>query len=228
MKSVNTIFSLHAITFNRILRAFISLLIAGSIVGLFHTYDTQLAGFLLIISVISFILTNRKKLNPHRKFVLIAGMVLTGILGIIVELWGITNEYWTYHDLADNRYFARWLPFAWMLAFVFLYRIAEFFIDHFRMTSLKSKLLVEIILATILPTFGEIITINLGVWTYYWGYQFFGVPLLAILLLTIFHTGIFLLLTLVCRKGMINDTVFGLIPKIDTKLESTIIPVTIK
>ena len=56
---------------------------------------------------------------------------------------------------------------------------------------------------------GEIITINLGVWTYTLPLQLFGVPLLAIFLLILFHTTIFLFFTYLCKKLNIYNPVFN-------------------
>ena len=60
-----------------------------------------------------------------------------------------------------------------------------------------------------LPTWGEIITIYLGVWTYHWPYKFMGVPLLAIILLMVFHMSIFMLYSFYCRKNNIINPVFN-------------------
>ena len=60
----------------------------------------------------------------------------------------------------------------------------------------------------IVPALGEMITIYLGVWTYYWEYQILGVPLLALACLVTFHMSIYLVLAVLCRSFKIKDPVF--------------------
>jgi len=176
----------------RTTRAFFSLLVAGGLIGWLHPWDSQLALFSLFTTIVLFYQTFKHATSHHHKIVLLSGVLITGICGVMVELWGIHNGYWAYHDLPETRTFARWLPFAWMLSFIFLYRFENHVIAFLGLTTIKSKILLALSVSAILPTWGEIITINLGVWTYYWKYQIVGVPLLAVLLLMIFHTGIFL------------------------------------
>ena len=64
-------------------------------------------------------------------------------------------------------------------------------------------------IACVFPAFGEMITIKLGVWTYYVPYQLFGVPFFAILVLPIVHICINLTLFKICKKRNIEDIVFN-------------------
>ena len=193
----------------RLLRAFFVLFIGGAVIGMLHQYDSAVAAILLAVITMFYWRTYQSNPSTHRAVILISGGLFTGFFGVQAELWGISNGYWVYHDLSDSRSFARWLPFAWTLAFVFLYRIEEFFINHLNLQSLKSKLLLVALLSGLLPAWGEMVAINFGAWSYSWDYQLFGVPLLTVVLLTVFHVFVFMTLTIICRKYQINDAVFG-------------------
>lgn len=195
----------------RIARAFLSLSIAGFIIGFFFPYDLYLAIFLFLLLVFRIYQESDKNLFSTNGKILIAGTVLSGLLGTFAEIWGISNNYWEYHNLDNNRHFPYWLPFAWALTFSFFYKLERDILKITNTISLKSKLIFVVLVSAIFPTWGEIITINLGVWTYYWDYQFFGVPLLAIFLLVIFHTFIFILFTLICKKYKIFNPVFNFV-----------------
>jgi hypothetical protein len=190
-------------------RPFLSLLIIGSIIGYFHQYDFFL--LLLLLAIFSYRFYKDIKINPQKNkaIILLAGTIISGMLGVLAELWGIENGYWLYYDLSDNRQFPYWLPLAWGLTFMFFYRIEENILKIIDINTLKTKLLMVILLSAILPTFGEIITIYLGVWTYTWPLQIFGVPLLAIFLLVVFHTCIFFFFMLICNKFNISNRVFN-------------------
>ena len=79
----------------------------------------------------------------------------------------------------------------------------------FSTTQRSSKIFLALLLALILPVFGEIITIYLGVWTYYWPYQIFGVPLYAFICLVFVHMLVYTILHFICRKYKIKDVVFN-------------------
>ncbi len=201
---------------SRVFRAFIMLLIAGGLIGLLHHQDGLIAIVLALLIPLLFWRVVKTQHYPQQKLIIAGGVLLTGLLGTAGEVWGVTYGHWAYHDLSGGRHFPYWLPFAWMLAFIFLYRLEASFISLLGLKTLKSKLILAATISTLLPTWGEIITINLGVWTYYWEYQLLGVPLLAIFLLMVFHTGIYLLFTAICQRWDINDPVFS-IPKTDKK-----------
>jgi len=190
-------------------RPFLSLLIIGSVIGYFHQYDF----FLLILLLCIFVYRFYKdiKINPekHKAFILLSGTIISGLLGVFAELWGIENGYWLYYDLSDNRQFPYWLPLAWGLTFMFFYRIEENILKEIDVSTLKLKLLMVVTLSAILPTFGEIITIYFGVWTYTWPLQILGVPLLAIFLLVVFHSTVFLSFVFICNKFNITNKVFN-------------------
>lgn len=190
-------------------KPFISLLIIGSIIGYFHKHDLLILFLLIFMFIYRFY--KDIKINPEKNkaIILLLGTLISGLLGVCAEVWGIENGYWLYYDLSNNRQFPYWLPLAWGLTFMFFYRIEENILKLIDINTYKVKLLIVVLLSAILPTFGEIITIYLGVWTYSWPLQIFGVPLLAILLLVIFHTSIFFFFVFICKKFNISNKVFN-------------------
>lgn len=187
------------------LKALVKLTIAGVLIGLLKEYDLILA-ILLSLKILHVIYVSIYKVTD-KNWILIIGMFLTGIGGILAEHWGVSNGYWEYHAVSRN--LPLWLPFAWALAFYFLYRIEVGLIKNIQHKTIKNKLIIATLLSLIIPAVGEMITINLGVWTYYWEYQILGVPLLAFACLLAFHMFIYLLLYGVCKKYKINDLVFS-------------------
>jgi hypothetical protein len=192
-----------------ILRAVISLFIIGCLIGIFHKYDLFLCVFLSIYLVYKFYREIKIHSINTKVVLLFFGTLLSGFLGVLAELWGIENGYWLYHGLSDNRQFPYWLPLAWGLTFMFFYQIEESILKKGFIKSFKIKFLMVLLLSATLPTWGEIITIYLGVWTYTWPLQFFKVPLLAIFLLVAFHTSIFLFFTFICKRFNIYNLVFN-------------------
>jgi hypothetical protein len=168
----------------------------------------MVAGLLMVYLI--YTLMRKFKENDEEKWIYLIGVILTSILGVVCENWGISNQYWSYHNLDNNREFPYWLPIAWALAFTYIYRIEKEIILIKNITSTTSKILLALIISMVFPTIGEIVVINLGVWTYHWPLQFLGVPLLAILLLMIFHTGINFLLMAICKQWNVKDVVFSL------------------
>jgi len=134
-------------------------------------------------------------------------MLLTCFGGIVGENWGVANVYWKYHEI--NKALPLWLPFAWMLAFYYLYKLERNLFPLLTNQSQRNKIILALLLASILPAFGEIITIYLGVWTYYWPYQIFGVPLYALICLIFVHMLVYTILHFICKKYNINDLVFN-------------------
>ncbi len=180
--------------------------VAGLAIGYLHAYDFLL-GILLLTRILVLIYTDYIKATA-KNWILLAGMLLTGSLGVLVEIWGVSNGYWEYHDLTNNRQLPYWLPLAWMYAFRFIYKLERQVIAILKLKKLLHKTYLAIFITAVLPVFGEVITINLGVWTYSWPYQFLGVPLYAIICLVMLHMGINFILSLVVRKKKIHDPVF--------------------
>ena len=190
-----------------IAKNFIKLTLAGLLIGSFYTYDFYVGLFLAIYLVYS--LAKRWKRNADDKYVYLTGVILGGTLGVCCETWGVYFGYWEYHDLSYDRSFPYWLPFAWALAFSFIYQLENDLFRSLKINRMPTKLLLSLFIAMIFPTYGEIITINLGVWTYYWPFQVFGVPLLAIFLLMVFHIGVNFLMVLICKHFGWKNTVFN-------------------
>lgn len=189
-----------------ILKAIFKLVVAGFLIGYLKQNDLLIAG-LLILKIIHNIYKEIIKPKTNKNWLLLVGMLLTGFGGIVGETWGVTNGYWKYHEV--TRELPLWLPFAWMLAFHYLYKLERNLIPLLKEQSQKNKIILAVILALILPAFGEVITIYLGVWTYYWPYQFLGVPLYAFICLVFVHMLVYTILHFVCKKYNIKDIVFN-------------------
>ena len=190
--------------FIEILKAIIKLCIAGLLIGLLKSNDLFIA--LILITKIIHVIFKNIITSKAKNWILLYGMLLTGLAGMIGENWGVNNAYWEYHKV--SRELPLWLPFAWMLAFYFLYSIESRLIPYLKYKTIKNKLIIAFWLSLIVPAFGEIITINLGVWTYYWPYQVLGVPLYAIMCLVFVHMIVYGILAFICKKKKINDVVF--------------------
>jgi hypothetical protein len=191
--------------FIEILKGILKLIVAGLFIGYLKEYD-----FWIAVILAAKILHNIYKdiVQPIQKnWLLLIGMLFTCFGGIVGETWGVSNEYWEYH--AIERTLPLWLPFAWMYAFYFLYKLELKLIPLLKNQQQKNKVLLALLLALILPAFGEILTIYLGVWTYYWPYQLLGVPLYAFICLVFVHMFVYTILHVVCKKYKIEDVVFN-------------------
>lgn len=191
--------------FIEIFKGLLKLIVAGVFIGLLKEYDNVIAG-ILILKIIHNVYTEIIKPKKDKNWLLLIGMLLTGFGGVVGETWGVANGYWEYHKV--TRDIPMWVPFAWMLAFHYLYKIERNLIPLLKNPSQQNKIILAVILALILPAFGEVITIELGVWTYYWPYQIFGVPLYAFLCLLFVHMLVYCILHIICKKYNINDIVY--------------------
>ncbi len=186
----------------------LKLSLAGIFIGVFHSFDLVIS---ILLSIVSFVIFLRKIAEQGKqKWVYISGMILSAIMGILVESWGIANDHWTYHDLSGNRTFPYWLPFAWILAFVFLYSVEKKIITIQKIKSFKTKLLIVFAVSLFLPAIGEVITIYLHVWTYHWPMKVLGVPIYALLGLPFFHMIVNTVLMFICKQYNISNPVFSL------------------
>jgi hypothetical protein len=192
--------------YKEILKALIKLLIAGIFIGLLKQYDIAIA-IILILKIAQNMYKEIVKPKTNKNWLLLVGMLLTCFGGLIGETWGVSNGFWEYHEV--KRGIPVWVPFAWMLAFYYLYKLERKLIPFLKNQSQKNKIILAILIALILPAFGEIITIYLGVWTYYWPYQILGVPLYAFLCLLFVHMLVYCILHFVCKKWNINDIVYN-------------------
>ena len=187
-----------------ILKAIIKLCIAGFLIGFLKSYDAIIA-IILFLKILHIIYKNII-IASTKNWILLIGMIVTGFGGIVGENWGVSNNYWEYHEVSKE--LPLWLPFAWMLAFYFLYSIESKLIAFLKNKTINNKLIIAFWLSLLVPAFGEVITINLGVWTYYWPYQIFGVPLYAFICLVFVHMLVYGILSFICKKWKINDIVF--------------------
>ena len=188
-------------------KASAKLVVAGFIIGLLHRHDGIIAG--ILISYIAW--KWRSELMPKGKLhaILFSGMVCTGILGSLAELWGIHHGHWVYHDLSEGRSFPYWLPLAWALSFYYMYRLERTLLAD-QTPPLFIKFSIFLLVALIFPVIGEIVTIALGVWDYRWPYQFCGVPLIAMVYLIGLHMSVNAIFMLLCYIFHIHDPVFAL------------------
>ena len=187
-----------------ILKAIIKLCIAGFLIGFLKSYDTIIA-IILFLKILHVIYKNII-IAETKNWILLIGMIVTGFGGMVGENWGVSNNYWEYHEVSKE--LPLWLPFAWMLAFYFLYSIESRLIAFLTNKTISNKLIIAFWLSLLVPAFGEVITINLGVWTYYWPYQIFGVPLYAFICLVFVHMLVYGILSFICKKWKIKDIVF--------------------
>ena len=187
-----------------ILKAIIKLCIAGFLIGFLKSYDAIIA-IILFLKILHVIYKNII-IAKTKNWILLIGMIVTGFGGMVGENWGVSNNYWEYHEVSKE--LPLWLPFAWMLAFYFLYIIESRLITFLKNKTISNKLIIAFWLSLLVPAFGEVITINLGVWTYYWPYQIFGVPLYAFICLVFVHMLVYGILSFICKKWKINDIVF--------------------
>ena len=192
--------------FKDIAKATAKLIIAGFFIGLLHEHDLWVALILAFYIAIKFYINLFK--TETKNWMLLIGMILTGAAGVLGEYWGVSNSYWAYHDLSGGREFPYWLPFAWMLAFHFMYKLESQLIVTMTSKTLLSKIILTFIIAMIFPALGEVITIALGVWTYYWPMQFLGVPLYAVICLVVLHMTVNYIMTIICKKYNIKDALF--------------------
>ena len=188
-----------------ILKAIIKLCIAGFLIGFLKSYDAIIA-IILFLKILHIIYKNII-IASTKNWILLIGMIVTGFGGMVGENWGVSNNYWEYHEVSKE--LPLWLPFAWMLAFYFLYSIESRLIAFLKNKTISNKLIIAFWLSLLVPAFGEVITINLGVWTYYWPYQIFGVPLYAFICLVFVHMLVYGILSFICKKWKINDIVFS-------------------
>jgi hypothetical protein len=189
-----------------ILKAIIKLIIAGVLIGVLKKHDVIIAS-IIVLKIAHNIYKEVIVPKTNKNWILIIGMLLTCFGGIVGETWGVANGYWEYHEV--TRELPLWLPFAWMYAFHYLYKLEKNLIPLLQNQIQRNKIILAIILALVLPAFGEVITIYLGVWTYYWPYQILGVPLYAFICLVFVHMLVYTLLHFICKKYKINDIVFN-------------------
>lgn len=187
------------------LKRLVILSIAGVVISVLHSQD--LIVMLILAAFTGLIYLRKKKSGDSRLYFL--GFLISAFGGVLAENWGIQSGLWTYHDLSDGREFPYWLPLAWGLAFSFLYSFEVYYVKSLKLKSLKSKIILTVLASTLLPTVGEIVTVQLGVWTYHSEFKIFGIPYYAIGLLGLFHTATFLVLYWINLYWKTKDPVFS-------------------
>jgi len=187
------------------LKRLVILSIAGIVISVLHSQDLVV---LLILAFFTGLIYLRKRKSKNFKIYFL-GFFISAIGGILAENWGIQSGLWTYHNLSDGREFPYWLPLAWGLAFSFLYSFEDYYIKTLKLKSLKSKITLTLLSSILLPTVGEIVTVQLGVWTYHSELKIAGIPLYAMALLGLFHTATFLFLYTANLYWKTQDPVFS-------------------
>lgn len=182
----------------------VKLIIGGIIIGYFHQYDGLLA-IVLGLKIVHSIYRTKKDNTYSPMFV--AGLIFTGLMGILVEHLGTSYNHWEYHNVSSQ--VPKWLFFGWAGAFVLMYRIELQIYAAYPNLSTTSRNALILLMALFFPAVGEMIAINLGTWTYFWPYQIFGVPLLAIAGLTFVHYFTHLGFSYISKKLGIKDMVFN-------------------
>jgi len=195
---MNTIKMVCRINLNYIIK----IIIAAIVIGYFHAQEDILL-IALGLTVVYKLLKEPK--NSRGLFLL--GMLLTGSLGVFIEYFGTKWNYWEYHDIQGQ--LPTYLYFVWMLAFAFLYSLERKVFTHFNQISSINRMSVCILILIVYPTLGEIITIYLGVWTYYFPYQFYGVSHHTILSIACVHILINYLLSIFYKRKNIKDVVLN-------------------
>lgn len=188
-----------------IAKATAKITIAGFIIGIFHEYVISIA-ILLFLKVVHSIYDLGFK-NGQRNWIVPIGMFVTGVIGLVSEDILVDMGFWEYHDISQKLPY--WLFFAWMLAFSFIYKLEKELFNNLKNNSLVDKIIITFLIALIFPAFGEVITIYLGVWTYYLPYKILGVPLFAFACLISVHMSVNAVLYSICKSKNIADPVFN-------------------
>jgi hypothetical protein len=181
------------------------LCLAALFIGVFKSYDLIIAILLTAVLIYDFKVNIFKK--NKAQWLLFIGVIITGVIGLSAEFWGVSNGYWAYHDIEGD--FPLWLPMAWMLSFRALYHFEKRLFLAVPNLTMQTKWGVTFLVAFTIPALGEMITIALGVWTYNWPYQILGIPVIVFFLLTILHLFVFQLLRQLSQKYEWDDIVFG-------------------
>jgi len=180
------------------LKAAAKVTIAGVAIGLLKEYPYWIAG-ITFLKIAHVVYVSVIKPKVDRNWILVTGMFLTGGLGILAEYWGVSQSYWEYHYIDST--LPAWLPFAWMMAFYILYTLEHHLVPYLKNPSLTNRVVLMIVLTLVIPAFGEMVAINMDVWSYSWPYQLFGVPVYAFIALVIIHMFVYLILYLIFKNS---------------------------
>lgn len=180
------------------------IIVAGYLIGALYKYDVIL-GCLLLAKLLHVYYQQLIKSKTFNWAVLL-GTVTTGLIGLIAESWGVDQGHWEYHDIDSKLPF--WLPFAWAYSFYFLYKFEGKVLPLIKNSTPGKRLFFIGLFALIFPSIGEIIPINMGVWSYFWPYQLLGLPALAFFCLLLSHFTVYALLYGIARVFNLKDKVF--------------------
>ena len=193
----------------QVIYTLVRIIIAAVLISAFKHYHIIIGSLFLGLLIFSFIRSYRKNnLDKSAFWLSTFGTMFTLISGWIVEIWGTTYGHWTYLDLPENINIPFWVPFAWGLAYKAIYRVELALLKYFS-TPFEKWLYCVILPAMALPVIGEIIVIYFGTWTYSCQPQYLGMPLLAVVLLGIFHVCIFLSMCKISQYFSIKDPVYS-------------------
>ncbi len=198
-------FKLFKTIFPVIISYTLKIILAGLIIGLLYRRENLLVIILALVLVYKiYKLTKDKSTNIR---LLIPGMLLTGFLGVVIEYFGTKLNYWEYHHISGQ--LPRYLLIVWMFAFMFMYNIEKkIFLSIENITPLKRKVII-LFIVIVFPTIGEIVCINLGVWTYYYPYIFLGVSPYTIFYIALVHIIINYFISIYLKKKNIKDIVLN-------------------
>jgi hypothetical protein len=181
------------------LKAVVKVTIAGLAIGFLKEYPFVIA-FIISLKIAHVIYKSVIRPEGAKNWILVTGMLMTGFLGIVAEFWGVSMNYWEYHHI-DGAMLPAWLPFAWMMAFYILYKLEHKLVPYLKNPSLIHRMILMIVLTLIIPAFGEMVAINMDVWTYSWPYQLFGVPVYAFIALVLIHMFVYFILYLIFQNS---------------------------
>lgn len=185
------------------------LLLMASIISYFKSYHYYL-GVLLLVLILIYLILSYKKVGINKSVFWLSafGIFFTSITGFIVEKWGTYNGFWIYLGIPKNIEIPFWVPFAWGLAYKVLYRAERILIQYFS-SPIKKWIFCVMLPASVIPVIGEVFVIYFGTWKYTWQPQYLGMPLIAIVLLCLFHLSIVITMCKICQKFSIYDPVYS-------------------
>lgn len=194
----------------RILKVCAIVAVTGVLIGVFRQWHVLLGGLLFGFWLLYLI--RRWSQNPaDAPHLLLAavGMGLNLVAGTLVELWGTQNGHWTYWDLPPGVMVPFWVPVAWAWAYKVVHKVETILLESYPAEGIRKWTLFIILPSIAIPTLGELVAINLGVWSYHWQPQIWGMPPLAAALLGVFHVFVFWAMKRVCALMRVNDLVYA-------------------
>ena len=194
----------------RILKVCAIVVVMGVLIGVFHQWHVLLGGLLFGFMILYPIRSLAQKTeNTPQLLLTVAGMGLNLVAGTLVELWGTHNGHWTYWDLPPGVMVPFWVPVAWAWAYKVVHKVETILLENYPAEGIRKWAFLIILPSIVIPTLGELVAINLGVWSYHWQPQIWGMPPLAAVLLGVFHVFVFWLMKWVCGLMRVTDAVYA-------------------